>query len=95
MSKHGTDCNIYRLQDAWVHYHDPDGHNFQTRSGRVMPPGSRAFNKRAVTLQRAALRDACVAIPRSVKTPAALAELARKVGNAHGFDVTTGTYRSR
>lgn len=91
--RHGTNCNIYRLQDAWAHYADPDGYNFQTRSGSVMQPGTTAYNRRCVTLQRAALRDACVVIPRSIKTPAALAALAVKVGNLHGFDAKLGNYR--
>lgn len=90
---HGKNCNIYRLQDVHYYVNDPNGYDLETPRGR--PLQGKARQKRVVAMCRKALHDACVSIPRSVKTEGQLLALAKRVGDAHGFDVAAGEYKKR
>jgi hypothetical protein len=74
-------CNIYRLQDVYYYLFDPDDHAVSRR--------------RQIPEARKALRDACVVIPRSVRTKADLWKLAKQAGDAKGFDAHAGVYRNK
>lgn len=73
--------NLYRLQDVYYYLYD---------RGFV---GGAMTDAQALTQARKALRDAGVVIPRETKTAADLWRLAKKVGDAHGFDAHAGEYR--
>ena len=96
--KHGTDCNIYRLQDVYSYVVDPSAVDLNhppyspLRTPKGQPLRGKARERRVMALARRALHDACVSVPRSMKTPSELLALAEKVGNAHGFDVAAGEY---
>jgi hypothetical protein len=73
--------NLYRLQDVYYYIHD--------RYDFKMTPHE------ALVQARKALRDAGVVIPRGVKSGKDLWHLAKKFGDAHGFDAHAGEYRKK
>lgn len=71
-------CNTYRLQDVhtYIDYPGDFREYFRTPAGKQMKVGSKAFQSKLISLSRLALKDACVSVPRTAKTPEALRTLA-------------------
>ena len=89
-------CNTYRLQDVHTYIDNPWDFReyFRTRQGKQMKAGSKAFQSKLMSISRLALRDACVSVPRTAKTPEALRELATREGLKRGFNARLGIFET-
>jgi len=89
-------CNTYRLQDVHEYIDNPGDFReyFRTPTGKSIKKDSKAFQSKLMALGRRALKDACVSVPRTAKTPEALRELATREGFKRGFNARLGIFET-